>query len=35
VAEPAARRRLINNVGGSAGNLVDWFDWYGYAAFAL
>jgi MHS family alpha-ketoglutarate permease-like MFS transporter len=29
------RRRLINIVGGSAGNLVEWFDWYVYAAFAL
>src|SRR5688572_30118807 len=29
------RRRLINIVGGSAGNLVEWFDWYIYAAFAL
>ncbi|MGH6659357.1 MAG: MFS transporter [Sphingomicrobium sp.] len=29
------RRRLRNIVGGSAGNLVEWFDWYVYAAFAL
>ena len=29
------RRRLTNIVGGSAGNLVEWFDWYIYAAFAL
>jgi len=29
------KRRLINIVGGSAGNLVEWFDWYVYAAFAL
>ena len=29
------RRRLTNIVGGSAGNLVEWFDWYVYAAFAL
>ena len=28
-------RRLRNIVGGSAGNLVEWFDWYVYAAFAL
>lgn len=28
-------RRLKNIVGGSAGNLVEWFDWYAYAAFAL
>jgi len=32
---PDPRRRLINIVGGSAGNLVEWFDWYVYAAFAL
>ena len=24
-----------NIVGGSAGNLVEWFDWYVYSAFAL
>jgi MHS family alpha-ketoglutarate permease-like MFS transporter len=30
-----ASRRLRNIVGGSAGNLVEWFDWYVYAAFAL
>ena len=29
------KRRLRNIVGGSAGNLVEWFDWYVYAAFAL
>jgi MFS transporter, MHS family, alpha-ketoglutarate permease len=29
------RRILRNIVGGSAGNLVEWFDWYVYAAFAL
>lgn len=28
-------RRLMNIVGGSAGNLVEWFDWYAYAAFTL
>jgi MHS family alpha-ketoglutarate permease-like MFS transporter len=27
--------RLRNIVGGSAGNLVEWFDWYVYSAFAL
>ncbi|HEX6410273.1 MAG TPA: MFS transporter, partial [Sphingomicrobium sp.] len=26
---------LKNIVGGSAGNLVEWFDWYVYSAFAL
>jgi len=30
-----SRQRLVNIVGGSAGNLVEWFDWYVYAAFAL
>jgi MHS family alpha-ketoglutarate permease-like MFS transporter len=33
--DTAASRRLKNIVGGSAGNLVEWFDWYVYAAFAL
>jgi len=28
-------RRLKNIIGGSAGNLVEWFDWYVYSAFAL
>ena len=28
-------RRLRSIVGGSAGNLVKWYDWYAYAAFAL
>jgi MHS family alpha-ketoglutarate permease-like MFS transporter len=38
VPETAASRRggrLKNIVGGSAGNLVEWFDWYVYSAFAL
>ena len=30
-----ARKRLTNIVGGSAGNLVEWFDWYVYSAFSL
>jgi MHS family alpha-ketoglutarate permease-like MFS transporter len=34
-ATPSNRQRLTNIVGGSAGNLVEWFDWYVYAAFAL
>jgi MFS transporter, MHS family, alpha-ketoglutarate permease len=34
VARP--RRSILKNiVGGSAGNLVEWFDWYVYSAFAL
>jgi MHS family alpha-ketoglutarate permease-like MFS transporter len=38
VPDPAAHtpsRRFRNIVGGSAGNLVEWFDWYVYSAFAL
>ncbi|HUP67115.1 MAG TPA: MFS transporter [Sphingomicrobium sp.] len=38
MAEAAARprrSRFSNIVGGSAGNLVEWFDWYVYSAFAL
>jgi len=37
VVKPASppRRILRNIVGGSAGNLVEWFDWYVYSAFAL
>ena len=27
--------RLKAIVGGSIGNLVEWYDWYAYAAFAL
>ena len=29
------RQRLRNIVGGSAGNFVEWFDWFVYASFAL
>ena len=35
MAEPGATHRLRNIVGGSAGNFVEWFDWYIYAAFTL
>ncbi len=31
----ATRDRIRNIVGGSAGNLVEWYDWYAYAAFTL
>ena len=38
-AEPAPARtdmqRLRAILGGSAGNLVEWYDWYAYASFAL
>ena len=33
--EPTTRHRIRNIVGGSAGNLVEWYDWYIYAAFSL
>ncbi len=29
------RRRLISIVGGSLGNLVEWYDWFAYASFAI
>ncbi len=32
---PPTSHRLRNIVGGSAGNLVEWYDWYVYTAFAL
>jgi MHS family alpha-ketoglutarate permease-like MFS transporter len=33
---PGGRQSVLKNiVGGSAGNLVEWFDWYVYSAFAL
>ncbi|MCY7339817.1 MAG: MFS transporter [Sphingomonas bacterium] len=32
---PTERRRLVNIIGGSAGNLVEYFDWYVYSAFTL
>jgi len=28
-------RRLRNILGGSAGNFVEWFDWFAYTAFAI
>lgn len=34
-ADISPARRLRNIIGGSAGNLVEWFDWYAYAAFTL
>lgn len=33
--ETRQRSRLMSIIGGSAGNLVEWFDWYVYAAFTL
>ena len=35
LASQERNSRLKNIVGGSAGNLVEWFDWYVYSAFAL
>ncbi len=29
------KTRLKSILGGSAGNLVEWYDWYVYAAFTL
>lgn len=34
-AAPDTRTRLKSIIGGSAGNLVEWYDWYVYAAFTL
>ncbi|MGH6651897.1 MAG: MFS transporter [Sphingopyxis sp.] len=29
------RKRLVSIVGGSLGNLVEWYDWFAYASFAI
>jgi MFS transporter, MHS family, alpha-ketoglutarate permease len=29
------RHRFISIIGGSAGNLVEWYDWFAYASFAI
>ncbi len=29
------RARFISIIGGSAGNLVEWYDWFAYSAFAI
>lgn len=29
------RQRFISIIGGSAGNLVEWYDWFAYASFAI
>src|ERR1700736_5162099 len=31
----SARRRVLSIIGGSVGNLVEWYDWFVYAAFSL
>lgn len=33
--EPTPAQRLRSIFSGSAGNLVEWYDWYAYAAFSL
>ena len=33
--QPTQRERLKAIIGGSTGNLVEWYDWYAYAAFTL
>ena len=35
MSQDVQRHRLRNIIGGSAGNLVEWYDWYVYAAFTL
>src|SRR6476661_3088337 len=35
MSQSAHPHRLRNIIGGSAGNLVEWYDWYAYAAFTL
>jgi MFS transporter, MHS family, alpha-ketoglutarate permease len=32
---PEWRQRLVSIIGGSLGNLVEWFDWFAYASFAI
>ncbi|MBC7758662.1 MAG: MFS transporter, partial [Phormidesmis sp. FL-bin-119] len=34
-SEKIFKRRLKAIIGGSIGNLVEWYDWYAYSAFAL
>ena len=34
-ARASQHHRLRNIIGGSAGNLVEWYDWYAYSAFTL
>ena len=29
------RKQLVSIIGGSAGNLVEWYDWYAFATFAI
>ena len=34
-AAPTTRHRIRSIIGGSGGNLVEWYDWYAYSAFTL
>lgn len=34
-SDPASPGRLKSIIGGSTGNMVEWFDWYVYSAFTL
>jgi len=33
--EPSERRVIANVMKGSIGNLIEWYDWYTYAAFSV
>ena len=35
MAHAKPQRRLLSIIGGSVGNLVEWYDWYVYSAFSL
>lgn len=35
MSEKISRQRLRSITGGSIGNLVEWYDWYAYSAFAI
>ena len=34
-AAGSTQSRLRSIIGGSIGNLVEWYDWYAYSAFSL
>jgi MHS family alpha-ketoglutarate permease-like MFS transporter len=34
-SDSSTRKRLKSMFGGSIGNLIEWYDWYAYSAFAL
>lgn len=35
VPQHELRKRMVSIFGGSAGNLVEWYDWFAYASFAI